>query len=1080
MCNFGIAQVTNSSFSGIIKDGTTVLQGANVIVIHQPTGSKYGTSSNKDGYYFIPNVRPGGPYIFQISYTGYKSLEIKDVEAPLGKTTTIDVNLSEDVSLLSEVLVVGNSKNGIISKDKTGASQQFSKDQINRTPITGSRTINSITKYNPNGDGSSFGSQDSRLNNFTIDGSIFNNGFGLGSSAQAGGRTGSTAISLDALEQLQVNIAPFDVRQSGFVGAGINAVTRSGTNEIESSVYFSTRNNENLFLGDKASGREVISSNFDENIYGMRVGAPIIKNKLFVFVSAEKVDNVSPGTNWTSTNSPNAGSQVSLPTYTEMTTMSNFLLDKFKYDTGAFENFDFKTLSQKFLVRLDWNINDNNKFSTRFVYHDSSSDNPISNSRSLGVGNRTNNANSMSFRNSGYQLFDNTRSIVLELTSKISDKVSNNFIAGFDYQNEDRGYLGALFPTVDIRNNGANAANYMSIGMDPFTPSNKLDYSTLHFTNNTTVKLNKNTIVFGVNYEKFKSNNMFFPGSHGVYVFNSLNDFYTAANQSLSAGGAPSTLLPARFQLRYSALPGGAEPLQVLKSDKLDFYLQDEIRFNEKFKITAGIRASLISFENTAIENTAVSNLTFLNNRKFNTGLMPKDQWLFEPRVGFNLDVFGNSKTQLRGGFGLFTGRPPFVFVSNQIGNNGVLTGFIDDAGGVAPNYGFTANPAQYHTPATPTLPTTFDLAFTETNYKFPQVFKINLAYDQRLPLGFIGTLEAMFNKNVNEVFYYNANAEGPVGVFGGEDNRPRFARNNNGNRINDNVSMAAVLGNSSRGYHQSLTLKLEYPSKKGLFGSFAYTRSEAKDLMSTGSIASGSWQGGRSVLGNNNLELSYSNFDIPQRIVGLLGYKINYGKDFGGTTTITLGYIGEESGRFSYTYGGDMNGDGISNNDLLYVPTNASQILFEQFTLNGITYSIDQQREAFENYINQDKYLSNKRGQYVDRNSNLLPMLHRIDFSIAQDLFINIKGKRNAFQIRADILNFGNLINSDWGVTQRATNQQLLSFRSTNVNNEPIYRFSTQTVDGVQTLTNNTYQKNSSVFDVWQAQLTLRYTFGK
>lgn len=1076
----GFAQVTTSSVSGNVKDNKGVnIYGATIEAVHRPSGTKYFATTNAVGNYGINSVRPGGPYTIKVSFVSFKSVVIDDQYAALGNGINFDVVLEDEASVLKEV-VVTSSRSGLISKNRTGASQQFSKREINAVPIIGSRTINDITKYNANGNGRSFGSQDSRLNNFTIDGSVFNNGFGLGNTAQAGGRTGSTAISLDAIEQLQVNIAPFDVRQSGFVGAGINAVTRSGTNELEGSVYMSYKDNKSAFLGTRAAGIDIVPSKFSDQIYGIRIGAPIIKNKLFIFANYEGARSVQPATTWTATGSPNPSSQVSTPTFAQMTTLSNYLSTTFGYQTGPFENFDNKSNSDKFLVKLDFNLNDNNKISARYVWHNSTADVNMSNSRALGNGDRTTRQESMSFQNSGYVIQDNTRSTVIEWNSKLSSTWDLNLILGYDKQIEDR-KDATLFPTVDIRNNGANAPTLISFGTDPFTPSNRLDYSNLHGTLNITKRLNKHTILLGTNYEMFQSNNSFFPGSHGVYVFNSLADFYTAAGQSAANNGAPSTFVPARFQLRYSALPGGAEPLQVLKSNKLDLYVQDEIKFNNQFKVTLGLRASIVDFENTAITNPTVLNYAFLNGKKYDTGLMPEQQLLWEPRVGMNLDVFGNSKTQLRGGFGMFTGRPPYVFVSNQIGNNGILTGFIDDANPALPNYGFTPNPAQYFIPANAAtaIPATFDLAFTETNYKFPQVFKIDLAWDQKLPGGFIGSVEGIFNKNVNETFYYNANQANAIGTFAGPDNRPRFARTQVGTRIQSNVSNAIVLGNSSRGFYQSVTFKLDYPSNHGVFGSLAYTRSESRDLMSAGSIASSSFQGANSVNGNNDLKLSLSDNDIPHRIVGLLGYRFEYGKYIMGATTFNIGYIGEQSGRFSHTINGDMNGDLVNNNDLMFIPNNGNQINFENYTLNGNTYTAAQQQQAFEFYIANDPYLNERRGQYAERNAIAIPMLHRVDLSVTQDISFKIGKKLQSFQVRADILNFGNLLNNEWGVSQRSTLPRLLTYRSTNGAGEPVYRMGTQIYpDGTSQLVKDRFVKNTSQFEVWQAQLTLRYSF--
>ena len=1077
----GFAQVTTSTISGVVKtEKGETLPGATVQVVHVPTGTKYGASTNLSGKYVVPAVRVGGPYKVIVSFVGFNQNEQTDINASLGVTTNVDVVLVESSTSLKEVVVTGGGRNSTFSKERTGASQQFSRRELQAIPITGARTIDGITKYNPFGNGSSFGAQDSRLNNFTIDGSQFNNNFGLGSSAQAGGRTGASAISLDAIEQLQVNVAPFDIRQSGFVGAGINAVTRSGSNEIEGSVYQTQRDNSSRYVGDNARGTTVTASKFDEKVQGFRLGAPIIKNKLFIFGNFESIDRTEPGTTWISTGSPLTGSQVSRPTFQQLTDLSKFMKDKFNYETGPFEGYSNTNTSNKFLVRLDWNINDKNKLTTRYVFHNSEAQIGISNSQSAGFGNRTQNINAMSFQNSGYTIQDNTRSLVMELNSKFSNTLHNNLIVSYDKQIENRGYMSQMFPTIDIKE---GSTTLTSVGFDPFTPGNKLDYNTFNITNNLTKYMDKHTLVGGFNFQMYQSNNLFFPASNGVYIFNSLADFYKAANESLTNGGKPSAFVPARFQFRYSALPGAIEPMQTLKSNRLDLYLQDEYNATKDLVLTFGVRANIIGFDNTALENPTITAMTFANGEKFNTGTMPKTQVLFEPRLGFNWDVKGEKKTQLRGGTGVFTGRPPYVFLSNQIGNNGVLTGFIDVSGAAAAQYGFTADPNKYFIPSTPTLPSTFDLALTNPDYKFPQVWKTNLAVDQKLPfLGLVGSVEYLYNKTINAVHYYEANLQNPVGTLGGVDNRPRFGGTDATVRVNNSVSRAAVLTTKDGAYHESLTLKLEKPVQKGFWGSVAWTTANSKDFMSAGSIASGSWQSALSVNGNNDLGLSFADAFVKNRFVGLLGYRIEYGKGLGGATTFTLGYVGQQSNPFSYIAAGDLNGDRVNNNDLIFVPNKGSDIKFASLTAGGKTFTEAEQQVAFDAFIGQDEYLSTRRGQYAERNGGLLPYLHRLDFSVAQDVFVKIGGKRNSFQIRMDILNFTNMLNNDWGVSQRATAPQLLNFVSRDaVTNVPTYRLATQRLtDGSTILARDSYQYNSSVFDVWSAQLGIRYIFGR
>ena len=1096
----GYAQVTTSALSGTVKsDAGKPLAGATVEAKHLPTGSKYYDTTDDGGRFGFPSVRPGGPYTVKVSYVGFKTAELTEINASLGSNINLKITLDNESNALQEVVVKTAPKNSAFNKGRTGASQQFSKREITAIPVTGSRSINNITKYNANaGANNTFGGQDSRLNNFTIDGSGFNNGFGLGGETQAGGRTGSTAISIDAIEQIQLNIAPFDVRLTGFTGSGINAITKSGTNDYEGTVFASTRNNRKDFIGTKAGEVRIVPATFDEKLYSASFGAPIIKDKLFIFGNFETLENLSPATTWTSTNSPVPSGQVSEPTFAQMQGLSSFLQSNFNYTTGPWENYDNKIKSRKFLVKLDWNINDNNKFSARYLQHDSEADELTSNSNSLGFGNRRTSQFAMSFQNSGYTIQDNTKSVVVQLDSKLSSSMNNNLIVSYNYQNEDRGLIGGgFFPTLDILNGvplpspatGFSTGNQtlISAGLDPFTQGNKLDYSTFQVTNNITKRIDNHTLLFGANYERFVSNNSFVPGSNGVYTFNSLDQFYAAANESIALGGAPSVNnIPTRFQFRYSALPGGEEPLQVLKSNKIDAYFQDDIKLSDRLKVSIGLRGTYIAFDQTGRENTVISGLSFAGGEQFNTATLPKPQMLFEPRVGFNLDVNGDNNTIVRGGSGIFTGKPPYVWISNSVGNNGVLTGFIDNNN----TNGFTVNAPQAFTPANAQLPSTFDLAFSDPEYKFPQAWKTTIAVDQRLPFGFIGTIEGIYNKNINEGFVYNANLANPVGSLNGVgDNRPLFAGNNNGVRVNNNVANGIVLTNSNQGYFYSSTVKLEYPFKNGLFGSVAYTHSAAFDLMSPGSTATGSWVGIRSVNGNNDVELSRSSNITPNRIVGLLGYKFEYGKSAGFATGFNIGYIGEEARPFTYSYGGDLNGDMVNGNDLMYVPLKGDIVRFTTINQNlggsqQVVYTELQQQAALEAFIDQDPYLSTMRGQYVDRNASNIPMLHRFDASVTQDFFIRISGKKHTFQFRADILNAGNLINRTWGVTQRFTVQNLLSVSqapSLANNFTPFYNMALQTDNtGKRFLAKDTYQKNASAFDVWQAQFSIRYTFGK
>ncbi|MFD2199972.1 TonB-dependent receptor [Shivajiella indica] len=1058
--------VSTSSMTGRVTDNTgETLPGANVVATHVPSGTRYGAVTNIEGRYTIPGMRVGGPYTVTVSFIGFESQSVENVYLSLGIAANVNVIMRDDDAELAEVVILGE-KNSVFSSDRTGATTAIGNDQINRLP-TISRRIDDFTRLTPQASGNSFAGQDSRLNNITIDGSYFNNSFGLGS--QPGDRTGVSPVSLDAIEQISVNVAPYDVRQGNFTGAGVNTVTRSGTNEFSGSAYYLWRNQNNV--GTQAGENTFNPGEFNYSQLGFRLGGPIIKDKLFFFASFEDENTTEPGTTFRANNgNEDAAGNVTRVLASDLDQLSNFLNTNFGYQTGPYQGYDHNTAATKYLIKLDYNINDKNKFSLRYNHLDSSTDVLLSNSSSLGFGGRRSNLNGLNFQNSNYIILENIRSIVGELNSRLRDNMTNNLIIGYTYQDESRDSRGTFFPMVDILKDNAV---YTTFGFEPFTPNNELRYKTFQIQNNLQIFKGKNAMTFGFSYENYQSENVFFPGSQSAYVYNSLEDFYADANAFL-AGTTPNTELR-RFQVRYSNVPGQVKPLQPLEVNYAGIYGQNEWTASEQFSLTYGLRIDVPFFGNTALRNTEVEGLNFRNpageNVSFRTDKLPDANILWSPRVGFNWDLSGDRTTQIRGGSGIFTGRPAYVWISNQVGNNGILTGFdrLDNT----TDRPFNPNPDAYK-PATVTgAPAErYELALTEPDFKFPQVWRTNIALDQRLPYGIIGTAEFIYNADVNGVNYYNANLAAPNFRFGGADPRPRWVGGNSATRINQKIDNAVTLNNQAIGNSWVASISLEKPFANGLYVKAAYSYGEAKNTVDAGSIAFGSWNNNPHNGDPNNPTLGFSANTMGHRAFTAISYNKNFFKF--GNTSFSLFWEGRTQGNYSYVYGGDFNGDGGFSNDLIYIHKNKGEMIFQEFTSSGRTFTAAEQADAWEAFIQQDKYLSANRGKVATRGAAFLPMVYRADFSFAQQLFTDLGGKKNTLEFRIDILNVGNLLNNNWGGGNFVTSTSPLIPAGTNSGGVPQFRLRNF---GDQ-LISTTFQPTANPVDVWRMQFGLRYIF--
>ena len=1069
------AQVTTSAIRGTVTDSTgKPIENVRIEAVHQPSGSRYSTGTRADGGFSIIGMRIGGPYQITASALGFRR-ETREVPSlTLGITADVRFVLSNAAVQLQGITTQADP--GALSTTRTGAATSVGRATIEALP-TISRRIGDFTRLTPQASGSSFAGQDNRLNNITVDGSYFNNSFGLG--GQPGDRTGVAPISLDAIDQIQVNIAPYDVRQGNFTGAGVNTVTRSGTNQFTGSAYYFMRNED--LVGRQAGANAFNPGTFNYAQVGARLAGPLIKDKLFFFTSYEEDKQTQPGILRTANpgGAPVTGNMTRV-LESDLIGLSTFLREKFDYETGPYAGYENETPGQRFLTRLDYNLNDKNKFSLRFNMLNSNTDVNLSTSSSLGFG-RANNNTFLSFQNSNYQIKENIRSLVGEWNSLLGDRIANNLIIGYTEQDESRAVRGnpGFFPFVDILQDGTA---YTSFGYEPFTPNNELRYNSFQIQNNLTISRDRHEFTIGGSFEKYESENVFFPGSQSSYVYNSLADFYTDANDFLANPNRTTSPVTARrFQVRWANQPGQTKPVQPLEVMYGGLYFQDEFRAASNLRFTAGLRMDVPIFGETGFTNAQANGLTFRDENgnavQYQTQKLPDANLLWSPRLGFNWDVNNDQKTQIRGGTGVFTGRPAYVWISNQVGNNGVLTGFesIDNTR----NRPFNPNPDAYKPANVTGAPAAqYELALTDPSFKFPQIWRSNIAVDRRIFWGLNATAEFLYSKDVNGIYYIDANLAAPTGAFTGADNRPRYSDTCPASglqvRLNCNVQNAIVLKNQDVGSAWNAAFALERGFRNGFFAKAAYSYGMARNTVDPGSIAGGSFTGNPITRDANNPGVGISGAAAGHRFFLTATYEKQY-FDFG-KTGVSFYFEGRNAGNTSYTFSGDLNGDGIANNELIYVPKDRAEMNFEAYTpTGGRLFSVQEQQDAFEAFINQDDYLRSRRGQYAERGAVFLPMLYNADVSITQDLFTRLGGQKNTLQLRLDILNFGNLVNDKWGQGFRSINNRPLVARGADANGRALYRMANLNAN---TLLTKSFERTAGTSDVWRMQLGLRYIF--
>ena len=1019
------SQVTTSNIKGLIlDDASTPLPGANVVAIHTPTGTKYGAATNFDGRFNLLNLRVGGPYSITITFIGYQSQSFKDVYLTLGKTQNLDIIMTADSEQLDAVVIQSSGGTGTFGSDRTGAETSVGRRELTRLP-TISRSASDFTRLEPTASGNSFGGRNDQFNNFSLDGAIFNNPFGL-DAATPGGQTDAQPVSLDAIDQIQVSTAPFDVTQSGFTGASVNAVTKSGTNDFHGTVYGFYR--DESFTGGKIKGDDVTKPKLEQKQYGVSIGGPIIKNKLFFFANFEKDERTDLGTNgWV----PNTGSGAineSRVLESDLIAVQTALRNA-GYDPGAYEGFTHDAGSTKGIFKLDWNINDNNRLAIIYNWLDASKEKPA---HPTAIAFRGPSASTLQFENSGYEINNKLKSVQIELNSTLSDNASNKFQFGYTHFDDFRSPFSTPAPSINISKGGSN---YIIAGHEPFSANNKLDQKVLQLSNNLNFYKGDHNYTVGFSFEKFQFDNSFNLTAYGFDLFGSTDiGSFDANNYDFDA---PVNT----FNANNAVAPGtpGGWAFAETNVGQLAFYVQDEWAVSENFKLTYGVRFDKPLFFDSAKKAQDVIDRGFVlpdfvyNNPNTNEPAlidntqMPTNDWLISPRIGFNYDVNGDDTFQLRGGSGLFTGRFPFVWIGNQIAN-----------------------------------PEAFFLTSVATDYQFPQVWRTNIGADKRLESGLILTADVSYTKDINGPHVQHWGFKDPSGTLNGVDNRPIYTDSDLLSFDGGKGNGPFVFTNSDKGRIWNASLKAQKTFNNGVYTMLAYSYLNAKDVNSIEAEITSDAFAGNPISGNANDDvLAYSKYGNTHRFIGVASKKWNYGGDKWATTLSTF-FEYAQGGRFNYTYGGDINGDGSGINDLLYVPT-SGEISQMQFAGTG-------DGAAFDAYIAQDNYLSGRRGQYAERYGALAPWRGKWDVKFMQDYKFKVSGdKTNTIQFTIDVLNIGNLLNSDWGLVQQPNSLQPVGV-SVDGSGTPTYSFNTN-----QT---KTFGYDSSLLSRWQAQFGLRYIF--
>lgn len=1022
LCTIGISslsgQVTTATLTGLITDANGEgLPGVTITATHVPSGTGYAVITRTDGRYSLPNLRVGGPYQVKFTYTGFQTGEVTIGEIKLGEKAVQNFQLTEASAQLGEALVVAQANDR-----PTGASASISSEQL-RTLPTITRSTADFTRLVPmSAEGGSFAGRNDQFNNYSVDGTIFNNPFGL-DAATPGGQADAQPISLDAIDQINVAIAPYDVTQAGFTGASVNMVTKSGTNKLSGTVFGFFRNKD--MIGTKVGDQEVFRGDLSQLQTGFSIGGPIIRDKLFFFANFELERRSDLGSNFVANRGTGASNE-SRVLASDLDMVSDLLFQRYGYETDVYENYKHNTDNQKGLLKLDWNINSVHKLTVTGNFLDAFREKPAHPSA---IGRRGPDAITLQFYNSGYRINNKIYSGIAELKSIFGNKYANKLQVGYTAFRDSRDPFSAPFPVLNI---GKDGNRYIVAGHEPFSIHNLLDQNVYQINDNFNIYAGKHTFTVGSSLERFDFDNSFNLTGYGNRVFFPDVAIDTFAQWINSGAFDPEVQAAEDAFVNNNA--NNTWALAETNVGQFALYVQDEWAINPNFTLTAGVRMDLPLYFDTeekmqeSIDRNCCydpsiqyydedANPVFLNSLEF-----PKQTPLISPRVGFNWDIKGTRSSVLRGGSGLFTGRFPFVWIGNQVAN-----------------------------------PNSFFYCVTEPDFKFPQVWRSNIGFDQKIGTGWTGTIDVIYTKDINAMMVRNYGLITPTGTLDGVDNRPVYLPGDRGNT-------AYVFTNVKEGYTFNTTLQVTKNWADGSSFMFGYNYLDAKDAASIDAeISSDAYDRNPANIQNTNIpELAPSLYGNRHRFVGAGTKRFRYG-NFGTTVSLFAEWV--QGGRFSYTYAGDINNDASSLNDLIYIPTDGE---IDQMNFSGDANAQSAQRDGLKRFIAQDEYLNGRRGQHAEKYGALSPWYSRWDMRILQDYYLRNK---NVIQLSIDILNIGNMINSDWGVRQFATYTGLSQPIAVSMNGTtPTYTF-----DTAQT---TTFFDDFSLASRWQLQLGLRYSF--